>query len=80
MKNIHNAVTDVLEKMHGYKESKIVEDENRWIVEIVGHNDELLRVEILTIDNEPVGCVLERKNVSVRVMNNFMDTLMDALD
>lgn len=79
MRNIHNALADVMEKMNGYKESNVVEEQDRWVIEIVGHNDELLKVEILIIENEPVGCVLECKNIRRGVMNRFMDALMDEL-
>lgn len=85
MRNIYNAVSDVLEHINGDIDSSIHEDPNvpnRWRIQIKNRQvqDSLLEVEILVLDNEPIGCVLQRRHVGRRVMNRIMDLLMDYLE
>ena len=85
MRNIHNALSDVLERYNGVLSANIVQDPNhqhRWVVQ-VRHNqvpNSLLELEILEIENEPIGCILQQVNIGRRSMFRFMDRLMDALD
>lgn len=83
MKNIHNALSDVLEHYNGHLTAQVVEEqENRWKIQVrhLQVPNSLLEFEILEIDNEPVGCVLQRINIGRRSMNRFMDLLLDALE
>ena len=85
MRNIYNAVSDVLEHVNGEIESKVHEDPNvanRWRIEVknTAVQDSLLEIEILLLENEPVACVLQRRHIGRRVMTRFMDLLMDYLE
>jgi hypothetical protein len=85
MKNIHNALSDVLETYNGILSAQVIQDPNnekRWKIQ-VRHNqspNSFLEIEILEIDNEPIGCVLQQVNIGRRSMFRFMDRLLDALD
>ena len=85
MRNIDNAISDVLEHYNGRITTRIVEDPNvpqRWRIEVrhVQVPDALLEIEILNLENEPIACVLQKVNVGRRSMNRFMDLLMDYLE
>ena len=83
MKNIHNAVADTVEYYDGLLTANVTEDlDNRWKIEVrnIQRPNVFLEIEILLIDNEPIGCVLQKVNVSRRSMGMFMDVLMDFLE
>lgn len=86
MKNIHNALSDVVSK---YKanvlEYDIVQhfaENNLWIVNIYNRDapGSLLQIEIIDDYGVPLCCVLQKVNVGRRSMARFMDRLIDALD
>jgi hypothetical protein len=82
MRNIHNAVSDVMEHFNGEMNTRIIADpdiHNRWRIEVT-KDDSLLDIEVLLLDDTPIACVLQRRNVGRRVMNRFMDLLMEYLD
>ena len=84
MKNIHNALSDVLEHYNGELSGQVIEEHenNRWKIQVrhIQDANSLLEIEILDIENEPIGCVLQRVNIGRRSMNRFMDRLMNALE
>ena len=84
MKNIHNALSDALGHYNGVLSGQVVEEyeNNRWKIQIrhVQDANSLLEIEILEVQNEPIGCVLQRVNIGRRSMNRFMDRLMNALE
>ena len=84
MKNIHNALSDVLGHYNGVLSGQVVEEyeNNRWKIQVrhVQDANSLLEFEILEVENEPVGCVLQCVNIGRRSMNRFMDLFMDALE
>lgn len=84
MKNIHNALSDVLEHYNGELSGQVIEEHenNRWKIQVrhIQDANSLLEIEILDIENEPVGCVLQRVNIGRKSMNRFMDRLMNALE
>lgn len=85
MRNIDNAISDVLTHYNGNITARIVADPNvpdRWRIEVrhVGAPDALLEIEVLNLENEPVACVLQKVNVGRRSMNKFMDLLVDYLE
>ncbi len=85
MKNIHNAVSDVVSALRGDIESKVIQDENvptRWRVQIRDRQIEgsILEIEVLILeDSEPAACVLRHEKISHRVLTRFMDLLMESL-
>ncbi len=83
MRNLHNALADTLVRFQPQLNWRILPDAdlpNRWRIQVWNGNDSLLEVEILDVEGDPVGCVLQRKNISLRTMQRFMDTLMRELD
>lgn len=83
MRNLHDALSDTLDRFQPRLNSRILPDGDldcRWRVQVWLGDESLLEVEILDIDGTPVGCVLERRNISFRTMQRFMNTLMDNLD
>lgn len=85
MKNIHNALSDTLDYYNGRLTATVHDDPNvpsRWRIE-VRHTqipNVLLEIEMLELEGEWVGCVLQKVNVGRRSMNFFMDVLMDYLE
>ena len=85
MKNIHNAVSDVLETYNGSLTAKVLDDPNvpcRWRIEVrhIQAPDAFLEIEMLELDGEWVGAVLQKVNIGRRSMNRFMDLLMEHLE
>lgn len=83
MRNLHNALADTLEHFQPQLGWRILPDadlETRWRIQIWNGEDSLLEVEVLNLDGVPVGCVLDRRNISFRTMQRFMNTLLDCLD
>lgn len=83
MRNLDNAVADTLARFQPQLNWRILPDADlncRWRVQVWHEEDSLLEVEILNLEGDAVGCVLQRKNISFRTMQRFMDTLMDNLD
>ena len=83
MKNLDNALADTLARFQPMLNWRILPDADlncRWRVQVWHAEDSLLEVEILDLEGDAVGCVLQRKNISFRTMQRFMDTLMANLD
>ncbi len=83
MRNIHNALADTLDRFQPRLNWRILPDGDlncRWKIQVWNGDDSLLEAEILDLEGDAVGCVLERKNISFRTMQRFMDTLMRNLD
>lgn len=83
MKNLHNALADTLARFQPMLNWRILPDPDlncRWRVQVWNGEDSLLDVEILDLEGDPVGCVLDRRNISFRTMQRFMDTLMQNLE
>ena len=85
MKNIHNALSDVV---HMYKENTLdyevvqyIPEDNLWIVNVYNREatDSLLQIEVIDDDGIPKCCVLQKVNVGRRSMFKFMNRLVDAL-
>lgn len=85
MKNIHNAVSDTLDYYNGRLTATVHDDPNvptRWRIE-VRHNEvpnALLEIEMLELEGDWVGCVLQKVNVGRRSMALFMDILFEHLE
>ena len=83
MRNIHNALADTLTRFQPRLNWRILPDgdlPNRWRIQVWNGEDSLLETEILDLEGDAVGCVLQRRNISFRTMQRFMDTLMHNLD
>lgn len=86
MKNVHNALSTVLEKYHTdtlhYDVVQEFPDDQLWIVNVYNRNapGSLLQIEIIDDDGVPKCCVLQKVNVGHRSMFNFMNRLVDALE
>jgi hypothetical protein len=83
MRNLHNALADTLTRFQPQLNWRILPDgdlNTRWRIQVWSHDDSLLEVEILNLDGVPVGCVLDRRNISFRTMQHFMNTLLDNLE
>jgi hypothetical protein len=83
MRNIHNALADTLTRFQPQLNWRILPDGDlncRWRIQVWNGDDSCLDVEILNLEGDAVGCVLDRRNISFRTMQRFMDTLMHNLD
>jgi hypothetical protein len=83
MRNIDNALADTLVRFQPRLNWRILPDgdlPNRWRIQVWNGEDSLLETEILNLEGDAVGCVLQRRNISFRTMQRFMDTLMHNLD
>ncbi len=83
MRNIHNALADTLDRFQPRLNWRILPDgnlPNRWRVQVWHAEESLLEAEILNLEGDAVGCVLQRRNISFRTMQRFMDTLMHNLE
>lgn len=86
MKNVHNALSTVVETYKNdtleYDVIQELVDDNLWIVNVYNRNapGSLLQIEIIDDDGIPKCCVLQKVNVGRRSMCRFMDKLVDALE
>jgi hypothetical protein len=83
MRNLHNALADTLARFQPQLNWRILPDPDvstRWRVQVWDSEESLLEVEILNLEGDAVGCVLQRNNISFRTMQRFMNTLMDNLE
>ncbi len=83
MRNLANALADTLERFRPQLNWRILPDgdlDTRWRVQVWTGEDTLLELEVLNLEGTPVGCVLDRRNISFRTMQRFMTTLMDNLE
>jgi len=83
MRNLANALADTLERFRPQLNWRILPDgdlDTRWRVQVWTDEDTLLELEVLNLEGTPVGCVLDRRNISFRTMQRFMTTLMDNLE
>jgi hypothetical protein len=83
MRNLHNALADTLVHFQPQLNWRILPDADlttRWRVQVWTGENSHLEVEVLEIDGDAVGCVLDRRNISFRTMQRFMDTLMENLE
>jgi hypothetical protein len=86
MRNVHNALSDVLEMYTKAHLECIVLDnmteDNRWVVNV--HNKDapgsLLQFEVINNQGVPVCCVLQNVNIGRKSLYRFMNRLVDALD
>ena len=82
MKNIHNAVSDMLEELgiEHRVQARVELDPNNsvrylaWFID-VDVPDSILEIEVIDTDERPTMCVLERKGFSERSMCRIMDEL-----
>lgn len=86
MKNVHNALSDVVamytvntleyDVIHHSPEQRL------WIVNVYNRDapGSLLQVEVIDNNGVPLCCVLQKINVGRRSMAKFMNRLVDALD
>jgi hypothetical protein len=86
MKNVHNALSSVIEKYQRdtlqYDVIQELEADQLWIVNVYNRSapGSLLQIEIIDDDGVPKCCVLQKLNVGRRSMCRFMDRLVDALE
>jgi len=86
MKNVHNALSDVVERYQRdtlkYDVVQELPDENLWIVNVYNQlaPGSLLQIEIIDDYGVPKCCVLQKVNVGRKSMFKFMNRLVDALE
>ena len=85
MRTLPNALSETLESFEAHLYARILPDpdlETRWRIQVedLQTPGSLLEVEILNLDGEAVGCVLQRTQVPFRTMRRFMNRLLEALD
>lgn len=84
MKNIENALTDLMEKytVLEYTIVQHIPEDNLWVVDVRNRNapGSLLQIEVIDDDGIPKCCVLQKVNVGRRSMFKFMNDLVDTLD
>jgi hypothetical protein len=84
MKNIHNALSDVLEhyKFLNFEMVNYVPEDSCWVIKVYEQANPTAFLEIEVIDDNgvPKCCVLQKVNVGRRSMFKFMNRLVDALD
>jgi hypothetical protein len=85
MRTLATALSDTLESFEAHLEARILPDpdlETRWRIQVEDRQTpgSLLEVEILNLEGEAVGCVLQRTQIPFRTMRRFMNRLLDALD
>jgi len=85
MRTIDNALSDTLGSFVAHLDARILPDpdlETRWRIQVEDRQTpgSLLEVEILNLNGEAVGCVLQRTQIPFRTMRRFMNRLIAALD
>jgi len=85
MRTLATALSDTLESFEAHLEARILPDpdlETRWRIQVEDRQvpGSCLEVEILNLEGEAVGCVLQRTQIPFRTMRRFMNRLLDALD
>lgn len=85
MRTLDNALSDTLSSFVAHLDARILPDpdlETRWRIQVEDRQTpgSLLELEILNLNGEAVGCVLQRTQIPFRTMRRFMNRLMDALD
>lgn len=84
MKNIENALTDLMEKytVLEYTIVQHIPEDNLWIVDVRNRNapGSLLQIEVIDDSGIPKCCVLQKVNVGRKSMFKFMNDLVDTLD
>lgn len=87
MKNVHNAVSDVLENLrvaHRLREEIETFDDqpHRTVVRLYAKDMNELRLEFEVLedaDDNHVICVLQRNSLSQHSVNRILDTLLEIL-
>jgi hypothetical protein len=84
MKNIHNALSDVMDyyKFLNFEVVNFVPEDSRWTVKVYeqANPNAFLEIEVINDDGIPKCCVLQKVNVGRRSMFQFMNRLVDALE
>jgi hypothetical protein len=85
MRNIYNALTDTMVAFRDTLESRVIPDpmvRTRWRVQIIDREipNSLLEVEVLNLEGDPVGCVLEQTNLPRTTVARFLRLFMESLD
>ena len=86
MKNIHNALSDVVSmytaNVLDYEVRQINPEDDLWIVNVRNKDapGSLLQIEVIDDDGIPKCSVLQKVNVGRKSMFSFMNRLVDALD
>lgn len=86
MKNVHNALSDVVDMYTAntleYDVIHHSPEQRLWIVNVYNRDapGSLLQVEVIDNNGVPLCCVLQKINVGRRSMAKFMNRLVDALD
>lgn len=83
MRTLETALIETLDRFQPRLNWRILPDPDvptRWRVQVWHTEGSMLEIEILNLEGDAVGCVLERNSISFRTMQRFMDTLMHNLD
>jgi hypothetical protein len=85
MRTLANALSDTLESFEAHLYARILPDpdlDTRWRIHVedLQTPGSCLEVEILNLEGEAVGCVLQRTQIPFRTMRRFMNRLLEALD
>lgn len=87
MKNVHNAMSDVLEDLgvtHRYRDQiqTFDADPRRTVVRLYTKDTDLLRLEFEVLEDQEDGhviCILQRIGLSRRAANRIVDCLLEIL-
>ena len=86
MKNVHNALSDVVEMytLNALKYDVIQynPEDNLWIVNVYNRDapGSLLQIEVIDDNGVPKCCVMQKTNIGRKSMFKFMNRLLNALD
>ena len=85
MRPVQTALTETMPYFTMPLTTRVLPDpdlDTRWRIEIEDPEIpySILEVEILDLQGDPVGCVLERRNIPVWLMNRFMNIIMERLE
>ncbi len=84
MKNVHNALSDVMEyyKLLNFEVVNFIPEDSRWLIKVYeqANPSAFLEIEVIDDDGVPKCCVLQKVNVGRRSMFQFMNRLVDALE
>jgi hypothetical protein len=86
MKNVHNALADVVAmykaNVLNYEVLQEIPEDNLWIVNVYNRDapGSLLQIEIIDDKGIPKCCVLSKVNVGRSSMFKFMNRLVHALE
>lgn len=79
--HIEQSLHHVIKQLKGNIAYHIEQSPVGWVIDVTNRDipNTLLQIEVLSNDDGYNGCVLQKVNVGRRVMERFMNKLMDRL-